>query len=191
MCYDTGMSDLKTKVHLPITDQGRKVKIVPTQPVIFLAGPIRNAPVWQDDAIKYLIDQNVDAFVASPRRTIREELRPFVEADNSDYEIFERQRAWEQYYLYKAADRGCILFYLPKEAEIKDDQEKVYAHITMMELGEWIARRKEDPEIHLVVATDGSFPEWSTIEFELKTEGVTNIYSSLADGLKAVVEFVK
>ncbi len=184
------MNDRKTKVCLPITNEGRKVKIVPSQPVIFLAGPIRNAPHWQDDAIRYLLDKNVDVFVASPRRAIEESLKSFVELDNPGYELFPRQRAWEQYYLYQAADDGCILFYLPKEAEVKDDLEKVYAHITMMELGEWIARHKANPSMNLVIATDGNFPEWSTIEFELRTEGITSIFTSLEEGLDEVIKNV-
>lgn len=181
----------KTKVHLPISNKGRKIKIFPTQPVIFLAGPIRNAEHWHNTAIQYLLDKNVDAFVASPRRTADESLRPYIEIDDASYEVFPRQRAWEQYYLNQAADNGCILFYLPKETSEKDAPEKVYAHITMMELGEWIARHKVNPKINLIVASDGDFPEWSTIRFELETEGVHSIYSSLEDGLNAAIRAIE
>ncbi|MFA6392883.1 MAG: hypothetical protein WCW54_02270 [Candidatus Paceibacterota bacterium] len=164
----------KTKIHSPISyfeDKIRNnVKIKPNLPVIFLAGPIRNAPKWQDKAIKIFIEENKELFIASPRREINPDLIKFIEQDNpSNYQTFERQRAWEQYYLYFASKNGCIIFYLPKEAE-KEDSNKVYGHITMMELGEWIARRKANPNINLVIGTDGEFPEWSTIKFEIETE---------------------
>ena len=186
--YNQAMNTRKTTIHLALTDKDRKVKIVPAQPVIFLAGPIRNAPDWQSEAIKFLLDKDVDAFVASPRRTAPDSLRPFIAKDNNQYEVFERQRAWEQYYLYKASDNGCIFFYLPAESKVKDDEEKVYAHITMMELGEWIARHKANPEVNLIVATDGDFPEWSTIKFELESESISAIYTSLQEGLEAVIQ---
>ena len=164
----------KTKIHLPVSyyknEVRKNVKIEPNIPVIFLAGPIRNAPKWQEEAIIIFVRENRELFIASPRREISPGLIEFTEKDDpTNYKTFERQRAWEQYYLYSASEKGCIIFYLPKEAE-KEDPNKVYGHITMMELGEWIARCKTNPEINLVIGTDGSFPEWSTIEYEIKTE---------------------
>lgn len=160
---------IKTRVHLPISDLGRKVKIYSDLPTIFLAGPIRNAPKWQESAIQYMVDRNTEAFIASPTRSIKDSLLEFVEKDRDDYQTFTRQRAWEQHYLYEAAENGCIVFFLPKEGS-REYEDKVYAHITMMELGQWIVRKKYNPDIKLVIGTDGEFPEWSTIEFELKTE---------------------
>ncbi len=163
------------KLHIPISDRDRKVKIEPEFPVLFLAGPIRNAPKWQEEAIKYIIDWElirfnvpINIFVASPTRTLSPKLMALCEKDDDNYEEFSRQRAWEQYYLNEAAERGCIVFWLPKEAEIKDDENKVYAHITMMELGEWIARKT--PDTNIVIGTDGEFPEWSTIKYEIESE---------------------
>ncbi len=186
------ISNMNTKiiVHLPINENDRKVKIITTKPIVFLAGPIRNAPPWRNDAIKLLIEKGLDIFIASPARTISEELRPYVAKDKPEYELFERQRAWEQHYLYEAAKNGCIFFYLPKEAEVKEVADKVYSHITMMELGEWIERHKNNKEMNLVIATDGNFPEWSTIKYELEKEGVTNIFLSLSEGIDAVARLV-
>lgn len=180
----------ETTVHLPINENDRKVKIVTPKPIIFLAGPIRNAPPWRNEAIKLLIEKDLGVFIASPARTISEELRPYVEKDKVEYELFERQRAWEQYYLYEAAKKGCVFFYLPKESETKEVEDKVYSHITMLELGEWIERHKNNKKINLVIATDGSFPEWSVVKYELEKEGVTNIYLSLTEGIDAVARLV-
>lgn len=188
LCYHANMR--KTKIHLPISNEGRKIKIVPTQPVIFLAGPIGNAPHWHNDAIQYLLDKDVDAFIASPRRTIDEKLKDLIQNDTGSYEEFPRQRAWEQYYLYKASENGCIFFYLPQEFS-KEDPQKVYAHITMLELGEWIARHKINPKIKMIVATNGNFPEWHTIKFELETEGQVPTFHSLNEGLDAVMRVIE
>ncbi len=170
------MNIVKTKIHLPISNENRKVKIIPNQPVVFLAGPIRNAPPWRDEVIETLLEKNLNIFIASPSRTISDKLRPHVEIDNKEYEVFERQRAWEQYYLDAASKNGCILFYLPKESETKEVPDKIYAHITMLELGEWLVRHEIDKNINLIIATDWNFSEWSTIEYEIKTFGISEIY---------------
>ena len=104
-------------------------------------------------------------------REVQPDLMPFIEVDNPfNYQTFERQRAWERYYLYEAAKKGSIVFWLTGEVENKEYSDKVYAHITMMEFGEWIARSKADKKINLIIGTDGTFPEWSTIENEIRTE---------------------
>lgn len=181
-----------TKIHLPISNKGRKVKIETELPVIFLAGPIRNAPKWQEEAIKILLEKNENVFVASPTRKVHPHLMPFMEVDKDEYEVFPRQRAWEQYYLNTASQKGCIIFNLPKEAEVKEFPDKIYAHITMMELGEWIARCKQDKEINLVICTDGNFSEWSTIEFEIKTElPMVPIVNSLEKAIETALKFCK
>lgn len=180
-----------TKVHLALSNKGRKTKIETDLPVIFLAGPIRNAPKWQEEAIKLLLVQNQEVFVAAPLRSVHPHLAPYVELDKNEYEVFPRQRAWEQYYLNSAAQKGCIIFNLCKEAPVKEFPDKIYAHITMMELGEWIARCKYDKEINLIICTDGEFPEWSTIEFEIKTElPMTPIVYSLEKAVEVALRLL-
>ena len=47
-------------------------------PLIFLAGPIRGAPNWQDDAIRFLFSQEKNLAIASPRlRTDDFEMEPY------------------------------------------------------------------------------------------------------------------
>jgi hypothetical protein len=180
-----------TKIHLPISDKGRKVKIETNLPVLFLAGPIRNAPKWQEEAIELLLEKNESIFVASPTRTIKPSLMSYVETDKPEYEVFERQRAWEQYYLSSASQKGCIIFWLPKEVQPKEVEEKVYAHITMLELGEWIARKKNNQNIKIVIGTDGQFPEWSTIEYEIKIElPDLQIKTSLKETIDTALSFI-
>lgn len=159
-----------TQLHIPLTETGRKIIIPTSRPVLFLAGPIRNAPKWQDALIKELLPKRESIFIASPTRELSKELMEVVSPDSPDYQTVKRQRAWEQYYMNQASESGCILFWLPKEASPKEHPEKIYAHITMMELGLWIARKKQNPNLNIVIGTDKKFPEWSTIKFELETE---------------------
>lgn len=184
--------DINTKFHIPISNEGRKVKIKTDLPIIFLAGPIRNAPKWQENAIEFFLKKDKSVFVASPTRTIKESLNIYLEKDRKEYEIFERQRAWEQYYLDGASKNGCIIFWLPEESSKKEYPDKVYAHITMLELGEWIIRKKLNPNINIVIGTDRQFPEWSTIEYEIKTEVPDlEIKYSLEDTIESALSLCK
>lgn len=185
------MEKKNTIFHLALSNKGRKLKIPTDKPILFLAGPIRNAPKWQEQSIEILLRKNPNIFVAAPLRDISDHLKSFMEMDRDEYEIFERQRAWEQYYLYGAAKNGCIIFWLPKEMPLKEYSDKVYAHITMLELGEWIERVKQNPTIHLVIGTDGEFPEWRTIEFELKAEiPQTIICHSLEETINTAIDLI-
>jgi len=180
-----------TVIHLPISGERKNVKIETDLPVIFLAGPIRNAPRWHEQAIRYLLNRNESVFVASPSRKIGQNLLPFVETDLPEYAIFSRQRAWEQYYLYEAAKHGCIIFWFTPEVEEKEFSDKIYAHITMMEFGEWIVRKKLNADINLVIGVNGDFPEWSTIKYEIETE-IPNveICTSLEETLAAALSLL-
>lgn len=184
-----------TKIHLPVHhsltgsgEKGRKVKILTKLPILFLAGPIRNAPRWHSDAMRIVLQKDAPVFIASPARHVEDDLFEFVEKDREEYETFPRQRAWEQYYMYTAAEDGCILFWFPQEELPKKHAEKVYAHISMVELGKWIERKKIFPQTRLVIGTDGSFPEWDTIRFEIETElpGLP-VYYSLKETVEAAL----
>lgn len=163
----------RTRVHQPgspIAGRRKNLNIPISLPFIFLAGPIRNAPDWHNAAIRAAVAQDWEGFIVSPSRSIALGLIGLIEPDDPRYGTFSRQRAWEQYYMYSAANAGCVMFWLCGEHLPKKSLEKVYAHITMMELGKWIERKKLIPETRLVIGTDGNFPEWSTIEFELDME---------------------
>ena len=96
------------------------------KPLIFLAGPIQGAPNWHELAKRKLMN-NQEVCVASPKR---EKLAP-------DFK-FSEQVDWESHHLNKAAENGCILFWLAKEAERVEGRH--YAQTTRFELGEWTAK---------------------------------------------------
>jgi hypothetical protein len=167
---------MNTNIHIALSVEGNKLLVEPNQPVMFLAGPIRNAPKWHHEAIRHALKANTNTFVAVPIRDVPDDIRPFVIADIAQ-PTFERQRAWELYYLEKARNNGCVVFWLPKEADVKEFQDKIYAHITMMELGTAIGLYSLMPAIKMVVGTDGEFPEWRTIKLDLDEQEIPICYS--------------
>ncbi len=132
-------------------------------PLIFLAGPIRSAPNWQDKAIEILLNQNTELVIASPRRGIRDEIAPYIKTGDENY--FPRQRAWERHYLDLASKTGAILFWLPGEEE--HNCEKAYGAMTRVEIGQWMSNYKNNNSIRFCVGSDGNFSELGTIKYDL------------------------
>lgn len=134
-------------------------------PLIFLAGPIGNAPNWQDQAIKYLFSLDSDLTIASPRREVGESVAPYLV---SSQDSFPRQRAWERHYLDIASKTGAVLFWLPGEAEHRC--EKVYGAMTRLELGQWMTNYRHDKDVRLCIGSDGKFSELHTIKYDLELD---------------------
>ena len=140
-------------------------------PLIFLAGPIRSAPNWQDEAIEIILSEDSGVLIASPRRGVRENLEKYVLSGDANF--FPRQRAWERHYLDVAGkpeseQGGAVLFWLPGEAE--HNCQKVYGAMTRIELGQWMANYQHEPEVRFCVGSDGNFPELHTIAYDLKLD---------------------
>jgi len=186
-----------TQLHIAVRN-GRKAVIPTGLPVIFTAGPIRNGPIWQNEAMRYAIgasaERGKDLFIASPLRDtgdFADDLMPYLAPFDGE-ENFPRQRAWEQYYLNEASnDNGCILFWLA--APLPRDQwqwpEKSYAQITMLELGYWLCMAEQYPLLNLVIGADPNFPELSTVLFEIKTLLGDNfvVYDNLSQTVDAAI----
>jgi hypothetical protein len=135
-------------------------------PLIFLAGPIRGAPNWQDIAIQNILQKNGDMTIASPRRGVRDAIAKYVLHGNDAY--FTRQRAWERHYLDLASKTGAILFWLPGEEE--HSCEKAYGAMTRLELGQWMTRYKSDHSMRICIGSDGKFSELNTIMYDLSQD---------------------
>jgi hypothetical protein len=158
-------------------------------PLIFLAGPIKGAPSWQNEAVKIIHSLEPNFFVASPSRRMGKEVAGYVVSGDSNY--FQRQRAWEWHYMSLAAKKGCILFWLP--GEIQHSCDKSYAFMTSNEFGHWTAYKQWE-QVNLAIGRDGNFREWSTLEFDLKKkvpEMITNIKETLEDTCKEAIKISK
>ena len=57
-------------------------------PLIFLAGPIKGAPNWQDEDIHFLFSQNKQLIIVLPRKGIRDRISDYI--INGDKSYFER-----------------------------------------------------------------------------------------------------
>lgn len=134
-------------------------------PMIFLAGPIISAPHWQNEAIGILFSYSQNLTIASPRGGIRDAISQYIL--HGEDKRFSRQRAWETHYLEIASKDGCVLFWLPGEAE--HNCEKVFGAMTRLELGQWMARYKysEKENARFCIGSDGKFPELETIRYDL------------------------
>lgn len=128
----------------------RPPEIVDTEPpVLFLAGPIQGAENWQEQAID-IIDKTASGLtIASPRREYPE--GTFV---------YERQVDWETEYLKRAAKYGAVMFWLARQAETGDPDERgfyrAFAQTSRFELAEAKIKHERDG-IKLVVGIEKSF----------------------------------
>ncbi len=115
-------------------------------PLIFLAGPIQDAPDWQQEAIR-LIREREKIHIASPKRPIK------IEGDLVGAE-YDAQVEWEHHHLNYAGKYGTILFWLAKP--ISHTPGRAYAQTTRFELG-WSVARHYLEGIKVVVGIEDGF----------------------------------
>ncbi len=160
------------------------------QPLIFLAGPMKGAPLWQDDAIQYILSQRSDIIVASPRKGIRPAIEQHIFDGEHDY--FSRTRAWERHYIELAAcgsQGGALLFWLP--GEIEHHCDKSYGAMTRLELGQWMTRYNRDSSIRLCIGTDGHFSEFETIAYDLSLDVPDKkVHRTLEETCRAALDLI-
>lgn len=107
-----------------------------TDHVIFLAGPIRDAPNWQQEALDFMLDNyhnphgDINVVIACPRWPGEKMCEPEVFD-------FQSQVDWETEYLARAAIKGTVLFWLPNPAD-KLTKNRCYGQTSRFELGEWL-----------------------------------------------------
>ncbi len=111
-------------VHRPPSTEG----FPDTDPVIFLAGPIKGGPEWQTDVTGRLWSDLPDGprwHIASPRRT---------EIDK-DFD-YDKQVDWETVHLFRAMDLGLSIFWLARQdPDIEYPPDRAYAQTTRFEFG--------------------------------------------------------
>jgi len=157
------------------------------RPLIFLLGPVRCGPLWQDDAIEYLLSQDKNILIANPRRSVKESLKPYVISGNDS--IFQRQREWEWHYQDKTSMKGVLMFWLPQEAN--HSCEKSYALMTSNEFGHWTAMYQTNRNINLVFGTDGKFNEWKTFQYDLQRKAPDIVVqNSLEETCRQALNFI-
>lgn len=168
--------------------------------VVFEAGPIQDAPNWQDEAIEILGELDSGLTIACPRK------------DYAPGEfVYEAQVDWETHYLNRAARCGAIMFWLAKEADksvwrgvIEDlgaavsrllfwkehAHRRPYAQTSRFELGEWKMRHQTDGT-KLVVGIERGFGNERYIRRRFGQDCPdVPILDNLPDTCEAVVEIL-
>jgi hypothetical protein len=121
------------------------IDILPTDIVIFLAGPIQGSSNWHDviiDKIKS-IDINKNIIICSPKRL------------NSNNFIYDEQVNWESYHLELASKQGIIVFWLAEEKYPVEGRS--YAQTTRFELGEWWTKGQYIKNFKILVGAEEGF----------------------------------
>ncbi len=141
----------------------------------FLAGPIRNAPPWHEDAIDTLARmvrgdrKRILLRINSPKR--KEHMEQVLPTDPAPVRIHRtcsRQREWEFVTQEGAVRSAGLLFWLPKEGS-KEFPEKVYGAITQAEFGYWTARASVDKSLRIAFGTDGVYNgELHTMRYDIE-----------------------
>jgi hypothetical protein len=146
-------------------------------PLVFLAGPIQGAPLWQAEASRLLGEGNPELHVANPRREYAS--RVFDYAAQVD---------WETHHLRFAATRGLILFWLARE--IEPILGRTYAQTTRFELAEWKVRHERDG-VKLVIGIESGFSGAKYIRhrFTQDCSGVP-LCDSLEETCRTVIELL-
>lgn len=149
---------------------------------LYLAGPIRNAPDYHEDAIEYLAqrseEEGVYLRICCPKRHL-ELSRPLPESvivpQFTQWEMhapYTRQRPWEIEEMHAAAHAAGILFWLPKEGEVKFPG-KAYGAMTQFELGEWKLRASLNPRLRIAIGSDGVYNnELRTIRYDFERDAI-------------------
>jgi hypothetical protein len=106
--------------------------------LVFIGGPIQNAPAWHEKAINILENSIPGVTVACPKRhTDTKDTKKDFSQD-----MYNEQVDWETYYLNSSYMMGGILFWLPC-SETKS--ERPYGQTTRFELGEWKTKFQINP----------------------------------------------
>jgi hypothetical protein len=136
------------------------------KPLIFLAGPIKGAPLWQFEAIKY-IHTKINVAIASPRRPeLTEEQCKKHGHFWGQYTKYD-QALWEHDHLKHAGQYGIIVFWLPKETNHLC--QRAYAQTSRFELG-WMMSMHKFANFRLIVGFESGFSNERYLRFTLSRE---------------------
>ena len=157
---------------LPSRHQASELGILP---LIFLAGPIGDAPEWHNDAVNIL--QNLKSekrfYIASPHEMMDS-------LEGYDYQI-----DWELDHMQRAVDNGCLLFWFANQ---KTKSERAYAQTSRVEFGEALGGLKRK-KFNISVGADYGFDGDYYIKYRLGKIGVP-LLRSLEDTCRYAVDSI-
>ncbi|MCA9384371.1 MAG: hypothetical protein KC582_02705 [Candidatus Magasanikbacteria bacterium] len=138
-----------------------------TTPLIFLAGPIKNAPNWQAEAISIFLAMKPQPTIANPRGS---------DPWHGDYKA---QVDWERLHLNHACKYGVVLFWMSREAS--HDCRRSYAQTTRIEWGR-VFERFLNQGARIAIGVETGFSGEKYIKDMIDTEApALRINSDLTD----------
>ncbi len=141
------------------------------RPLFYLAGPVRGADNWQEQACGFLHYRLGDqCTVVTPNRWGPDHPLHLYRMKGDEHH-FASQTDWERHYLNYASSNGCILCWLPCESKENPRTEDLpYARDTYGELGRWGERMRSRPAVGMVVGAEPDFPGLSVIAKNLAAD---------------------
>lgn len=131
--------------------------------MIFIGGPIKGAPGWQFEAIRYM-ENRTQAHIASPRHPdLTEDECLKLDIPWRQYS-HEEQVQWELAHMQYSFAEGCIMFWFPKEQT--HDCQYHYAQTSRFELGYFLGRGIYTTG-SVVIGIEDGFPNEEYLRFNI------------------------
>jgi hypothetical protein len=159
-----------------IDEQIDKKILIPTRyvkdttPLIFLAGPVKNAPEWRNYAIDFIrrVDKNITIAVPAPTndaiKYIREDLSKYI-VDENESGRYTNYRNWKEKYEDIAANNGALMFWIPREEKEYLEYEE-YGLATAYEIEYWADILRVDKNLNVSVGIEGTFKLWNAEDYD-------------------------
>lgn len=162
-------------------------------PFFFLAGPVRGGGDWQHRFCT-LMRGYIPQFTAAIPCRYPEDHPLMQYSIYGQLGTFEHQTFWERHYLDIAAEKGCLVFWLPLESkEHPRGADGPYGRESYGELGEWRAHLMRNPKLRIVIGADPGFPGLKQIKLNMcrATDSHFPIYETLEETVCAALAKAK
>lgn len=134
-------------------------------PLIFLAGPIgggeKGGVAWQTTALEFFLPYEVT--VASPKAYEPED-PVYKYLRIGDGQKFHDALGWERYYLRGAAQKGCLVLWMPEESKTHPKLDGIFGRDTRPESGEWRAKCAANRNLRIEAGIEPGFSGASVVQ---------------------------
>ncbi len=167
------------------------------EPLLFLAGPIKGAPKWQDKSVEIIHSINEKIYIISPRSKLRKEYQD--ERTITSLPDFTYQLDFERNYLKLASEspNRAIMFWLPRQSETMPINfatgfPKPYARDTRPETAGWSWKLLEyNPNANVIVGGEENFDGFDVIRRNfLAVKPDMKFYSTLEETCQEATKLV-
>lgn len=162
-------------------------------PFFFLAGPVRGGGDWQHKFCSMLRGYIPNFTAALPCR-YNEDHPLMPHSIHGHMGEFDHQTFWERHYLEIAAEKGCLVFWLPEESRVHPrGADGPYGRDSYGEIGEWRGRLMHDSSLRIVMGAEPGFPGLKQIRLNQcrATDSQFPIYGTIEETVCAALAKAK